>query len=144
MIISPLLALSLIMKVVAVLFVLCSIVLMLVVLIQKGKGGGLNAALGGSMASSVLGSKTGDFLTWVTIAAVGIFLGLAVVMAKFYKPSPSGFNAEQTSNQLSKTTSPQPAATDANKPRTADVNETAKTAKSADVKKSDDANLPGS
>jgi hypothetical protein len=39
------------------------------------------------MASGILGSKTGDFLTWVTIALVGVFLTLAVVMAKFYKPS---------------------------------------------------------
>jgi hypothetical protein len=39
------------------------------------------------MASGILGSKTGDFLTWVTIVLVGIFLSLAVVVAKYYKPS---------------------------------------------------------
>ncbi len=38
------------------------------------------------MASGILGSKTGDFLTWVTIVLVGVFLTLAVVMAKFYRP----------------------------------------------------------
>jgi preprotein translocase subunit SecG len=42
------------------------------------------------MASGILGSKTGDFLTWVTIVLVGVFLTLAVVMAKFYKPSAAG------------------------------------------------------
>jgi preprotein translocase subunit SecG len=71
------------------LFVLCCITLILIILIQKGRGGGLSAAFGGAMASGILGSKTGDFLTWVTIVLVGVFLTLAVVMAKFYKPTPA-------------------------------------------------------
>ncbi len=87
MTIMPLLAAGLIMKVAAVLFIICSVVLILVVLVQKGRGGGLSAALGGGMASGILGSKTGDFLTWLTIVLVGIFLGLAVLLAKFYRPS---------------------------------------------------------
>ena len=68
----------------APLFVLCCLTLILIILIQKGRGGGLSAAFGGG-AGSVLGSKTGDFLTWVTIVLVGVFLLLAVVMAKFYR-----------------------------------------------------------
>ena len=84
-----LLAVSLIMNVVMVLFVLCSVILVLVILIQKGKGGGLSGAFGGGMASGLLGTKTGDFLTWFTIALVGLFLFLAVIMAKFYRPSVS-------------------------------------------------------
>jgi len=80
-----LLAVSFIMNVVAVLFVLCCLALILIVLIQKGRGGGLSGAFGGAMASGILGSKTGDFLTWVTIVLAGVFLGLAVIMAKFYK-----------------------------------------------------------
>lgn len=86
----PILAVSFIMNVVAVLFVVCCVALVLIILIQKGRGGGLSAAFGGAMASGILGSKTGDFLTWVTIVLVGVFLTLAVVMAKFYKPSPAG------------------------------------------------------
>jgi preprotein translocase subunit SecG len=88
----PLLAAGFIMTIVAVLFVICSIVLILVILIQKGKGGGLTGALGGGMASGILGSKTGDFLTWLTIVLVGIFLGLAVVLVKFYRPSVSAYD----------------------------------------------------
>jgi len=87
MMIIPLLAAGFIMTIIAVLFVICSAVLILVILVQKGKGGGLSAALGGGMASGILGSKTGDFLTWLTIVLVGIFLSLAVVLAKFYKPT---------------------------------------------------------
>jgi preprotein translocase subunit SecG len=95
MTVFPMLAVSFFMNLVAIVFVICAVVLMLVVLIQKGKGGGLGAAFGGGLASGILGSKTGDFLTWVTIAMVGVFLALAVVMAKFYKPSISDFGAGQ-------------------------------------------------
>ena len=87
MAVFPILAVTFIMNVVAVLFVLCCVILVLIILIQKGRGGGLSAAFGGGMAGGILGSKTGDFLTWVTIVLVGVFLTLAVVMGKFYKPS---------------------------------------------------------
>ena len=89
MTVFPILAVTFIMNVVAVLFVICCVSLVLIILIQKGRGGGLSGAFGGAMASGILGSKTGDFLTWVTIALVGVFLTLAVVMGKFYKPAPA-------------------------------------------------------
>lgn len=95
MAVFPLLVVGFIMKVVGVLFVICAVVLVLVVLIQKGRGGGLSAAFGGGTASGLLGSKTGDFLTWVTVVLVGMFLLLAVVMAKFYKPTVSDFGVGQ-------------------------------------------------
>ena len=84
------LAVGLLMNFVAVLFVLVSVVVILVILIQKGRGGGLSAAFGGGMAGSLLGSKTGDFLTWVTIVLVAVFLLLAVALARFYRPPQSG------------------------------------------------------
>ena len=96
MAVFQLLAVGFIMKVIAVLFVICALTLILVVLIQKGKGGGLSGALAGGMASGILGSKTGDFLTWFTIVLAGLFLTLAIVMAKFYKPTISEFGPEQT------------------------------------------------
>jgi protein translocase SecG subunit len=115
MISFPFLAVGFMMNVVAVLFVVCCVVLVLVVLIQKGRGGGLSAAFGGGMASGILGSKTGDFLTWVTIVLVGVFLLLAVVLAKFYVPAPAGnFNvAPQTQQQQ------QPSAASPNQPASA-------------------------
>ena len=84
------LAVGLIMKIVAAFFLICSVVLVLVILVQKGRGGGLGAAFGGG-AGSVLGTKTGDFLTWLTVILVGLFLTLAVLMDKFYRPSISDF-----------------------------------------------------
>lgn len=86
MTVLPLLAVGIVMKFVAVLFVLVCIVLILVILIQKGRGGGLSGAFGGGMASGLLGSKTGDFLTWVTIVLVAIYLTVAVLMGRFYRP----------------------------------------------------------
>ena len=84
MTVYPLLAVGFLMTVVVVIWFICALALILIILIQKGRGGGLSAAFGGGMASGILGSKTGDFLTWVTIVLVGIFLTLAVVMAKFW------------------------------------------------------------
>lgn len=94
--IFPLLAVGFFMTVAAVVWFICAVALVLVILVQKGKGGGLGAAFGGSLAGGILGSKTGDFLTWVTIVLVGIFLTLAVAMAKFYKPTVSDFGTGQT------------------------------------------------
>ncbi len=105
-----LLAVSFIMNVVAVLFVLCCIALVLIVLIQKGKGGGLSGAFGG-MSSGILGSKTGDFLTWVTIILAGVFLGLAVIMAKFYKEEVSDYGTGQSAQQQAPAGQRQAAAT---------------------------------
>ncbi len=68
-------------------FVICCLLLILIILIQKGRGGGLSAAFGGGGGGGLLGSKTGDFLTWVTIALVGVFLTLAVFLAKYHKPA---------------------------------------------------------
>jgi preprotein translocase subunit SecG len=139
MIVSSLLAVGFLMKAVAVLFVICSVVLVLIILIQKGRGGGLSAAFGGAMASGILGSKTGDFLTWVTIVTVGVFLSLAVVMAKFYKPSIDEFGAEQITQQESTTeTAPLPSI-EVNEAEPIDVNE----AGAIDVSESADVNVPG-
>jgi preprotein translocase subunit SecG len=83
----PLAAVSFPMKLVSVLFILTSIALVIVILIQKGRGGGLGAAISGGAAGGLFGSKTGDFLTWVTIGMTGLFLFLAIIMGLFYKPT---------------------------------------------------------
>ena len=108
---------------IAVVFVICCVALVLIILIQKGRGGGLSAAFGGGMAGGILGSKTGDFLTWVTIVLVGVFLLLAVVLAKFYVPAPAGeFDTPQqtqqeptaSTDQTASTASPESTIGDAN------------------------------
>lgn len=83
-----------VMHIVAVMWVLCAVILILVILIQKGRGGGLSGAFGGGMASGILGTKTGDFLTWVTVGLVSVLLLLTIVMAKFYRPTVTGVEEE--------------------------------------------------
>src|SRR5205823_3606636 len=61
------------------LFVLIAVILILLVLIQKGRGGGLASAFGGVGGHTAFGSKTGDVLTWATAIVFGVFLLLAVL-----------------------------------------------------------------
>jgi preprotein translocase subunit SecG len=63
-----------------VLFVLVSLLLIGLVLIQKGRGGGLAGAFGGMGGNTAFGSKTGDVLTWTTAIGFGIFLVLAIAL----------------------------------------------------------------
>ena len=85
--ILPLANVTFIMKATAFLWLFVAISLILLILIQKGRGGGLSGAFGGAGgAGSLLGTKTGDFLTWVTISLVVLFLLLAIVLVKFYRP----------------------------------------------------------
>jgi len=70
----------------AVLFVLTCIVLIIIVLLQKGRGGGLSAAFGGAGGHSAFGSKTGDVFTKITIGIVAVFLILSMVLTKIWVP----------------------------------------------------------
>jgi preprotein translocase subunit SecG len=63
-----------------VLFILVCLFLILLVLIQKGRGGGLASAFGGMGGNTAFGSKTGDVLTWATSVVFGVFLVLAVAL----------------------------------------------------------------
>ncbi len=64
-----------------VLVLVVGLFLILLVLIQRGKGGGLIGALGGSGGSSPFGSRAGDQFTRITIyvALVWLFLTMAQV-----------------------------------------------------------------
>lgn len=85
-----------IMKLVGIVWVFSAFCLIFIILIQKGKGGGLSGAFGGLGAGGLLGTKTGDFLTWVTIGLVVAFLGLGVIMVKYYKPAKPTFTEPET------------------------------------------------
>lgn len=60
------------------LFLTLSAFLVLLVLIQKGRGGGLASAFGGVGGNTAFGAKTGDVLTWATSIVFGVFLLLAI------------------------------------------------------------------
>ena len=72
-------------KFLGILFIVVCVLLILIVLLQKGRGGGLGAAFGGA-GSSAFGTRTGDVFTWVTIVLTALFLVLAVVTTLVCKP----------------------------------------------------------
>jgi preprotein translocase subunit SecG len=65
-----------------VILILLGLFLILLVLIQRGKGGGLVGALSGVGGSSPFGSRAGDTFTRVTIYAACIWLLLTMVQVR--------------------------------------------------------------
>ena len=59
-----------------------SLFLMGLVMIQRGKGGGLIGALGGSGGSSPFGSRAGDQFTRVTIYVALVWLLLIMIQVR--------------------------------------------------------------
>ena len=64
----------------ATVFVIVAVLMILVVLIQKPKGGGLSGAFGagGGSDQAMFGAKAGDVFTWITVVFFVIFLGLGI------------------------------------------------------------------
>lgn len=64
--------------------IVCSL-LIIVVLLQKGRGSGLSGAFGG-MGQTAFGTRIGDVFTWVTIILAGVFLLLAITVNRWFHP----------------------------------------------------------
>lgn len=62
-----------------ILIILLGLFLILLVLIQRGKGGGLAGAFGGAGGSSPFGSRAGDTFTRLTIYVASIWLILTML-----------------------------------------------------------------
>jgi protein translocase SecG subunit len=71
-------------------FVLCalSLFMILLILIQRGKGGGLAGAFGGAGGSSAFGSRAGDTFTRVTIVVAAIWILLVMILIKVVPQGP--------------------------------------------------------
>ena len=65
---------------------LSSLFLILLVLIQRGKGGGLAGAFGGAGGSSAFGSRAGDTFTKITIYTAAVWILLIMFMIKMTQP----------------------------------------------------------
>lgn len=72
-----------------VLFVM-AVFLIGLILLQRGRGGGLTGALGGAGGQSAFGAKTGDVYTRVTIVAATVWLLTIVAADKVLTTSTSG------------------------------------------------------
>ena len=65
-----------------VLLLITGLFLILVVLIQRGKGGGLSGVFGGMGGSSAFGSRAGDAFTRFTIIVAAIWVLLIMILVK--------------------------------------------------------------
>jgi protein translocase SecG subunit len=74
-----------------VLLFLASIFLIILVLIQRGRGGGLTGALGGLGGQSAFGAKAGDVFTRITVVVASIWIGLCLLLFYTYSHRPSLF-----------------------------------------------------
>jgi preprotein translocase subunit SecG len=61
---------------------LLSVFLVLVILVQRGRGGGLTGALGGMGGQSAFGTKAGDVFTRITIVVAAIWVVLSMASLK--------------------------------------------------------------
>jgi preprotein translocase subunit SecG len=58
--------------------------LILLVLVQRGRGGGIAGALGGMGGNSAFGTKAGDTFTWITYGTAAVWILLAMVTIKTF------------------------------------------------------------
>ncbi|MEI6256352.1 MAG: preprotein translocase subunit SecG [Planctomycetota bacterium] len=59
--------------------VLTSLFMILLVLVQRGRGGGLAGALGGMGGQSAFGTKAGDLFTRITVGVAGFWILLCLL-----------------------------------------------------------------
>ena len=71
-----------------ILLFLTSTFMMMLILVQRGKGGGLTGALGGMGGQSAFGSKAGDVFTRITIVTAIIWITLCMITIAAYNPPP--------------------------------------------------------
>ncbi len=66
-----------------------SLFMMLLILVQRGKGGGLTGALGGMGGQSAFGAKAGDVFTKVTVITSIIWITLCMLTIAWFNPPPA-------------------------------------------------------
>lgn len=82
-----------------------SVFIILLVLIQRGRGGGLAGALGGMGGYSAFGTRAGDIFTRITIVAAALWLLAAMALTKinlgtskiYENPGPAAPSSSQKS-----------------------------------------------
>jgi preprotein translocase subunit SecG len=76
--------------------------LILIVLVQRGRGGGLTGALGGMGGQSAFGAKAGDLFTRITMVTAAVWILFSMISIKMLQvPDPLGTNVSSGTNLLS-------------------------------------------
>lgn len=73
----------------AILLILTSAFMILLILVQRGRGGGLSGALGGAGGQSAFGSKAGDVFTRITIGTAVVWILLAMLTISVFNKPPA-------------------------------------------------------
>jgi preprotein translocase subunit SecG len=76
-------------NILATLFGLVAVLLIGVILLQRGRGVGLSGAFGGAGGHTAFGAKTGDVLTWATIVIAVVLLTFTVILNYVFVPLPA-------------------------------------------------------
>jgi preprotein translocase subunit SecG len=92
------------------------IFLIVLVLIQRGKGGGLAGAFGGMGGQSAFGTKAGDLFTKITIGVAAFWIFLCLVMVKVLGVGGSPLSEQMGSEAEKKPGVTAPASTDKQSP----------------------------
>lgn len=79
--------------------IVISLILMFIVLIQRGKGGGLAGAFGGPGGSSAFGSRAGDAFTKITLYLAAIWVLVIMISVKTFPERQSESPGQSTPGQ---------------------------------------------
>ena len=74
--------------------VLTSLFLILLVLVQRGRGGGLAGALGGMGGQSAFGTKAGDLFTRITVGVAAFWIVLCILATNLLSRQQSLLSSE--------------------------------------------------
>ena len=81
----------------SILFAMASIFLIFIVLLQRGRGGGLAGAFGATGGQSAFGTKAGDVFTRITIGVAVVWVALAGITGyAMSKESQDRFQSQAT------------------------------------------------
>ena len=80
----------------SLLFIL-SFLIIAIILLQRGRGGGLTGALGGAGGQSAFGVKAGDIFTRITAVLVLLWIFTCALAARWYKESGPDIKADTSS-----------------------------------------------
>ena len=87
-----------------ILFIVASVAMVLIILVQRPQGGGLAGAFGGAGGGGtegVFGGRVGDALTVMTVVGFCIYLTLAIVLnANIWVPGSTAVADETTANDI--------------------------------------------
>ena len=81
---------------------LLSLFIVLLILLQRGRGGGLTGALGGAGGASAFGVKAGDIFTRITAVSVLLWIVLCALTTFWYLPNSLDIASDPASLSLKK------------------------------------------